>query len=475
MNPSPLSTKHDRIALGYLVITGLFFLIAGSISLFIRLQHLAPRFEVLSAVGYNSAYTFHGALMMFVFAMPIIPSVFGNLWIPGNTGKDDLHFPRLSLWALIAYIGGVLFLILGMGANRIHSGWSLYAASQVDISNPVIALVLTAFCLMHFSALLVSLNFFMTLRSTALLSRLDLKMPIFSWTMYITSIAVLLTAPLSVLTALFLIMRQTLPGLTHELANSAASHLYTGLYTYYSHPSVYLIILPALGLLSEVLGISETSVKLTRGVKNCLSVIGLMAVVKLALVVTAMILPKERALIDSLATGLMILLALPMSVLLGIWARSLFIKKSAWSVPTLYAFSALVLLTIGTLTGIKTGVTLSTNPLNHTIYLVAHFHSVLVGGPFMATLAGLYFWIEPLPLRFVRAAKASWLFIFTGYFFTFLPMFIVGEKLGRRSPYTPPAYASSSALSMTGAVLMAIGLLVSLYVFLRSFKAMKKI
>ena len=456
------TTDHKRIGLMYLVVTSAFLALGGLFALVLRLEHLTPTHTIVDPMAYNRLFTLHGVVMIFLFLVPAIPSAFGNFLVPIMIGAKDVAFPRLNLLSFYVYIAGAILLLWGMLANGLDTGWTFYTPYSVHSPTAVIPAVCGIF-VVGVSSILTGLNFIVTVHVLRKDGLGFMQMPLFVWAIYATGIIQVLATPV-------LGMSLGLVGLDHALdwgvfdpARGGDPLLFQHLFWFYSHPAVYIMILPALGVITElVCTFSRKNPKSYKAIAY--SSIGIAGVGFLTwghhLFVAGL------SVFDAGAFGILsMLVAVFSAIKVFTWVGTLKGGSIVLSAPMIYVFSFMFLFVFGGMTGVAFS-TMSLDVHWHdTYFVVAHFHFIMVGGAMTAWLGGLHYWWPKMTGRLLseRGSKLAALLVFGGFFGTFFPQFLLGNGGMPRRYYNYPAkFQVLHVISTAFAFVLASGLVLAL-------------
>ena len=466
-----LTTDHKRIALLYLLLITFFFFIGGFFALLIRLELLTPAGDLVQADTYNKLFTMHGQVMVFFFLIPAIPAVLGNFLIPIMIGAKDLAFPRINLfsWYLLV-IGGLLMMytILTGGAD---TGWTFYPPFSTAFAKSQVVTAALSIFVAGFSSILTGLNFIVTIHRMRAPGMTWSRLPLFVWANYATSIIQVLGTPVLAITLMLVALDRLFDFGIFDPQRGGDPLLFQHLFWFYSHPAVYIMILPGMGVVSEV--VSCFSRKRIFGYK--FMALALIAIAVLGFLVWAHHMfvagiSLYAALVFSL---LSYLVAVPSAIKVFNWTATMYKGSISYATPMLYAFGFIGLFTMGGLTGLFLAALGVDVHVTDTYFVIAHFHYIMVGGMVMAYIGGLHFWWPKISGRMYPEAwgKLAALIIFVGFNLTFFPQFVLGYLgMPRRYWQYSPEFQVLNVLSTAGATILAVGYVLPMVYFLWSMR-----
>jgi len=461
------SVDHKRIAILYAISITAFFFIGGAAATLIRLELLTPAGDLVSADTYNKLFTMHGVIMVWFFLIPSIPSTLGNFLVPLMIGARDLAFPRLNLASWYLYVLGGLFTVAALVAGGVDTGWTFYTPFSTMFSNSHVIAAAAGVFVVGFSSILTGVNFIVTIHKMRAPGLTWFRLPLFVWTMYATSIIFVLATPVLAMT-LFLISIERFFGVgIFDPALGGDPLLFQHLFWFYSHPAVYVMILPAMGVASEII---------TCFARNRVFAYRSMAYAILAIAIIGFLVWGHHMFVSgqSIYAGtvfsiLSFLVAVPSAIKVFNWTATLYKGSISFDAPMLYALGFVGLFTIGGMTGLFLASLALDVHMHDTYFVIAHFHYIMVGGAVMAFLGGIHFWWPKITGRLYSDgwARFAAILIFFGFNLTFFPQFILGYLgMPRRYHEYPPEFQVLNVLSSAGASILAVGYLLPLgYLF----------
>jgi len=455
-----LTTDHKRIALLYLASVTFFFFIGGFFAMMIRLHLMTPQGYLLSADTYNRMFTMHGVAMIFFFLIPSIPAVLGNFLIPLMVGAKDLAFPKINLLSWYIYVLGAAFTLYSMINGGLDTGWTFYTPLSTIYSNSAVAPAVVGVFIVGFSSILTGLNFLVTIHTMRAPGMTWFRLPLFVWTHYATAVVMILGTPVVAITLGLAAMERVFGLGFFNPAMGGDPILFQHLFWFYSHPAVYIMILPSMGVISEL--IPTFSRKKLFGYSFVAAASLAIAVIGFLVWAHHMFLTGQSTYAAIAFSFLTFLVAVPSAIKTFNWVATMYGGSISFDTPMLYAFGFLGLFLIGGLTGLFLGALGADIHIHDTYFVVAHFHYIMVGGAVMGYLGGLHFW---WPKMFGRMypewlARAAAIILFIGFNLTFFPQFILGYMgMPRRYHVYPPEFQVYNVMSTAGASILAIGYL----------------
>jgi len=456
-----LTRDHKRIALLYLAGVTFFFFIGGAFAVLIRLELATPAGDLVSDETYNKLFTMHGVMMVFFFLIPAIPAVLGNFLVPIMIGAKDLAFPKVNLASWYIYMLGGLFTLYALVSGGVDTGWTFYTPfSTVSSTTNVIPTALGIF-ITGFSSILTGLNFIVTIHRMRAPGMTWSRLPLFLWSMYATSLINVLGTPVLAITLLLVAAERVFRFGFFDPALGGDPVLFQHLFWFYSHPAVYVMVLPAMGVVSELVA---------AGCRKPVFGYSFVAVASLSIAVLGFLVWGHHMFVAGVSVYsalifsiLSFLVAIPSAIKVFNWTATMYRGSVSWETPMLYAYGFIGLFTIGGLTGLFLAAVGLDVHVTDTYFIIAHFHYIMVGGTIMAYLGGLHFWWPKLSGRLYNEglAKLSAGIIFAGFNLTFFPQFVLGYLgMPRRYHAYPPEFQVLNVLSSAGASILGLGYLI---------------
>ena len=453
-----LTRDHKRIAMLYLISITFFFMMGGLFAAGIRLELLTPKGDIWTADTYNKLFSMHGVIMVFFFLVPSIPATLGNFLMPIMVGTKDLAFPRINLLSWYLYvIGGVIALVvLAMGG--IDTGWTFYTPYSSFASNTNVTLAIVGVFVAGFSSILTGFNFIVTVHRMRAPGMTWFRLPLFVWAQYATSLVMILGTPVVAITLTLVAAERTLHLGIFDPKIGGDPVLFQHLFWFYSHPAVYIMILPGMGVISEL--VAAMSRKQVFGYS-------FVAASSLAIAILGFLVWGHHLFVSSqsIYAGMVfsiitMLVAVPSAVKTFNWAATMYKGSVSWESPTFWVIGFMGLFLIGGLTGLYLATMGLDIALHDTYFVVAHFHYIMVGGAIMAFMGGLHFWWPKMTGRMYNEslAKFAAILVFVGFNFTFFPQFILGYLgMPRRYYAYPEEFQVWNVLSSAGASVLGMG------------------
>ncbi|MSO49024.1 MAG: cytochrome c oxidase subunit I [Acidobacteria bacterium] len=467
-----LTKDHKRIAILYLISITVFFMIGGLFAAGIRAELLTPAGDLFTADLYNKVFTLHGVVMIFFFLIPSIPATLGNFLVPIMCGAKDLAFPRINLLSWYLYLIGAMLTLGAVFMGGVDTGWTFYTPYSSMASNTNVTLAALGVFIAGFSSILTGFNFIVTVHRMRAPGLTWFRMPLFLWAMYATSLVMILGTPVVAITILLVGAERALGFAIFDPRVGGDPVLFQHLFWFYSHPAVYIMILPGMGVISEL--VAAVSRKQIFGYS-------VVAYSSLAIAIIGFLVWGHHMFVSSqsIYAGLVfsiitMIVAVPSAVKTFNWAATMYKGSITWESPTYWVIGFIGLFLVGGLTGLFLGAMGLDVHLHDTYFVVAHFHYIMVGGGVMGFLGGIHFWWPKMTGRTYpeTAGKIAAILVFVGFNLTFFPQFVVGYLgMPRRYHAYPEEFQILNVMSTGGATVLGIGyLLIVTYLVASLFK-----
>ncbi|HZF10826.1 MAG TPA: cytochrome c oxidase subunit I [Thermoanaerobaculia bacterium] len=470
-----LTRDHKRIAILYLISVTTFFFLGGFFALLIRLELLTPEGDLVGPDTYNKLFTMHGIVMVFFFLIPAIPAVLGNFLVPLMIGAKDLAFPKINLGSWYVYNLGAAFTLWSIVHGGVDTGWTFYTPFSTTYSNTYVISAALGIFITGFSSIMTGLNFIVTIHRLRAPGMTWFRMPLFLWSMYATSLIMVLGTPVIAITLVMVAAERVLHLGLFDPAYGGDPILFQHLFWFYSHPAVYIMILPAMGIESEL--IAAFARRQVVGYKVVAFASVAIAVLGFLVWGHHMFVTGQSMYAATVFSVLSMVVAIPSAVKVFNWTATLYEGSISWSTPMLYALGFIGLFTIGGLTGVMLATLGFDVHVHDTYFIVAHFHYIMVGGTIMAYLGGMHYWWPKITGRLYPQflSRLAALLIFVGFNLTFFPQFILGYLgMPRRYWSYPPEFQVLNVLSTAGASILGVGYVIPMCYFLWSMRYGKK-
>ena len=452
------TVDHKRIGIMYLIVLAVVFLIAGIFALLVRTELFTKGQTIMGADQYNFTFTMHGVMMTFLFLVPATPAILGNFVLPLHLGAKDVAFPRLNLASWYVYLAGAALVILALTVGRLDTGWTFYTPYSLRTNGSVIFMTMAVF-VTGFSSIFTGINFIVTIHKMRAPGMTWNRLPLFVWAMYAVSLVQVLATPVIGITMILLLAERLLGIGIFDPALGGDPVLFQHFFWFYSHPAVYIMILPAFGIISELIAtFSRQRVYGYRAIA-----LSSVAIALLGFLVWGhhMFVSGQSAISAIVFSLITYLIGIPSGIKVFNWVATMY-KGSIWlQTPMIYALMFIFLFTIGGLTGIMVGVLAVDVHLHDTYYVVGHFHYVMMGGTVIALIGGMYYWFPKIFGKMYpeRASKISALLVFVGFNIAFFTQLIMGSQGMPRRYYDYEAeFQTLHQVSTIGAFLLASGL-----------------
>jgi cytochrome c oxidase subunit 1 len=466
-----LTTDHKRIALLYLASITFFFFVGGFFALLIRLELLTPAGDLVQADTYNKLFSMHGQVMIFFFLIPSIPAVLGNFLVPLMIGAKDLAFPRINLLSWYLYIIAGVVYVHCILTGGVDTGWTFYTPFSTAFSNTRVIEAGIAIFIAGFSSILTGLNFVVTIHRMRAPGMTWSRLPLFIWAHYATSIIQLLGTPVLAITLLLVVFERAFNLGIFDPTRGGDPLLFQHLFWFYSHPAVYIMILPAMAVESEVVACFT---------RKRIFGYNFVAMSSIAIAVFGFLVWAHHMFVAGISlysalifSILSYLVAVPSAIKVFNWTATMYKGSISFTTPMLYAFGFIGLFTMGGLTGLFLSALGIDVHVHDTYFVIAHFHYIMVGGAVMGYLGGLHFWWPKISGRIYPEGwgRLAALLVFAGFNLTFFPQFILGYMgMPRRYWQYPPEFQVLNVLSTAGSTILAVGYVLPMIYFLWSMR-----
>jgi cytochrome c oxidase subunit 1 len=456
-----LSTDHKRIGLLYFSLILLFFSVAVFFGFLMRLKLIAPGFNLMKPQMYNSIFTLHGIIQIFLVVIPAIPTIFGNFFLPIQIGARDMAFPRVNLISWWLYTSGamIVFLSLFTGGGPIDTGWTFYAPYSLRTTVNVPLAVFGVFIL-GMSSILTGVNLVTTTHRLRAPGMTWFRLPLFVWGIYATAWVQILATPVIGITLVLIMIERYFGVGVFDPAKGGDPILYQHLFWIYSHPAVYIIILPAMGVISEVIPVFAR--KRIFGYKAI--AFSSIAIASVGSLVWGhhMFVSGQSDLASVIFSLLTFLVAVPSAIKVFNWVATLYKGSIELKPPLLFALTFIFLFSIGGLTGLIQGALAVNMHLHDTYWVVGHFHYIIFGGMGFGFLAALHYWFPKMFGKMYDWKRTvwAWFILFIGFNVLYFPMLILGwEGMPRRYYDYPPQFHTLHLISTIGSWILIAGLI----------------
>ncbi len=464
------TVDHKRIGLMYLASILVFFITGGLYALLFRLELWTPNKDFLSVDQYNNFFTMHGVIMVFLVVVPGIPGALGNFVLPLQIGAKDLAFPKLNLTSLYLYWLGAILAVISLLAGHADSGWTFYAPYSLS-KNPAVMWMLTAAFLLGFSSILTGLNFIVTIHKMRAPGMTWFRMPLFIWALYATAIMQVFATPVLGITLILMLVENFFHIGIFDPALGGDPILMQHFFWFYSHPAVYIIVVPAFGIASEL--IATFSKKEIFGYKFIAFSSVAITVIGFLVWGHHMFVAGQSEVADTIFSFLTFFTAIPSAIKVFNWTTTLYKGSIELRTPMLYGLQVLFNFTIGGLTGIILAILSVDIHLHDTYFVVSHFHYVAMGTTMIAFIGGIHYWWPKMTGRMYNevVGKFASLLVFVGFNTVFFPQLIMGSQGSpRRYYHYLPDFQIFHQISTIGIIILAVGLFTALINLLMSLR-----
>ncbi len=466
-----LTTDHKRIGILYLLSILVYFAVAAVAAALMRLTLLNPTGDLVLPETYNKLFTLHGVLMVWFFLIPSIPAVLGNFVIPMMIGARDVAFPKLNLLSWYLFNIGGLCVLYAVVVGGVDTGWTFYTPYSTTYANGHVVTMIMGVFIAGFGSILTGLNFIVTIHKMRAPGLTWFRLPLFIWSLYSTSLILVLATPVLAITLLAIAVERLWGVGIFDPNLGGDPVLFQHMFWFYSHPAVYIMILPGMGVISEV--IPCFSRKRIFGYHFVAFSSIAIAVVGFSVWGHHMFVSSQSVYAAMVFSVLSFIVAVPSAIKVFNWTATLYKGSISYDTPMLYAFGFIGLFTIGGLTGLFLASIAVDVHLHDTYFVVAHFHYIMVGGMVLSFMGGLHYWWPKITGRMYPEimGRIAALVTFIGFNLTFFPQFLLGY-LGqpRRYHAYPPEFQVFHVLSTAGASILGIGYLMPLLYFVWSLK-----
>ncbi len=466
-----LTTDHKRIGLLYLWTLILFFTIGSVAAALMRLELLTPQGDLVTSETYNKLFTIHGTIMVWFFLIPSIPAVLGNFLLPLMLGARDVAFPKLNLLSWYLFIAGGALALWSLLRGGVDTGWTFYTPYSTTYANSHVISMAAGVFVAGFASILTGLNFIVTTHRMRAPGLTWFRLPLFVWSLYATSLILVLATPVLAITLALMCVERFWGVGIFDPKLGGDPILFQHLFWFYSHPAVYIMILPGMGVISEVITCFSRKRIFGYAWVACAS----MAIAVLGFLVWGhhMFVSSQSIYAGMVFSFLSFVVAVPSGIKIFNWTATLYKGSITFQTPMLYALGFIGLFTIGGLTGLFLASLAVDVHVTDTYFIVAHFHYIMVGGMVMAFMGGLHYWWPKITGRMYPEflGKLAAMTTFLGFNLTFFPQFLLGYLgMPRRYHAYPPEFQIFHVLSTAGASILGVGYALPLIYFLWSLK-----
>jgi cytochrome c oxidase subunit 1 len=466
-----LTVDHKRIAILYMISVTLFFFVGGAAAVIMRLHLLTPDGTLVQADTYNRLFTLHGVVMIFFFMIPAIPAVLGNFLVPLMLGAKDLAFPKINLASWYFFMVGGLCAVIALVAGGVDTGWTFYTPYSSTYSNTNVIWTITGAFFSGFSSIFTGLNFIVTVHKMRAPGLTWFRLPLFIWSMYATSIIQILGTPVVAIALVLVALERIFRVGIFDPALGGDPVLFQHMFWFYSHPAVYIMLLPGMAVISEIVPCMARK----RVFGYSFIAFSSLAIAVFSFLVWGhhMFVAGESTYVALVFSALSMAVAIPSAIKVFNWTATLYKGYISGATPMLYALGFIGLFTMGGLTGLWLATLGIDLHVHDTYFIIAHFHYIMVGGTVMAYLGGMHFWWPKMTGKMYPEfmGKISAFLVFIGFNLTFFPQFFLGYLgMPRRYHSYPPEMQVLNVMSSAGASILAVGYLLPLGYFIWSLR-----
>lgn len=465
------TTDHKRIAILYTASVTLFFFLGGFFALMMRLELVSPRNWLVSAETYNKLFTMHGIIMVWFFLIPSIPNTLGNFLVPMMIGAKDLAFPKINLLSWYVFMFGGAVTVYALFRGGVDTGWTFYTPFSTTYSTTYVVAAAAGIFISGFSSIMTGLNFIATVHRMRAPGLTWFRLPVFIWSIYATSLILVLATPVLAITLLMVAVERVFQVGIFDPSLGGDPVLFQHMFWFYSHPAVYIMVLPAMAVVSEIIPVFSRK-----------PICGYKAVVfsSIAIAVIGFLVWGHHMFVagtsvySAMAFSILsYFVAVPSAIKVFNWTATLYKGSVSWDTPMLYAIGFVGLFTIGGMTGLFLAALGIDVHVTDTYFVIAHFHYIMVGGTVMAFLGGVHYWWPKVSGKMYPEglARLSALIVFLGFNLTFFPQYVLGYAgMPRRYAAYPDEYQFLHIMSSAGASILGVGYVLPLCYLLWSWK-----
>jgi cytochrome c oxidase subunit 1 len=462
---------HKRIGIMYLVSVLTSFFLAGMLALVVRTELISPGQTIIDQDTYNQIFTLHGAIMIFLVIIPSVPASLGNFVLPIMLGAKDVAFPRLNLFSYYLWLIGAICAISSIFVGGVDTGWTFYVpySTRADGAMNGTIMVATSVFILGFSSIFTGLNFIVTIHRLRPPGMTWFRMPLFLWAIYSTGILQIMATPVIGITVALLAVERAFGIGIFDPALGGDPVLFQHFFWFYSHPAVYIMILPPMGIISEL--ISVHSHKHIFGYKFIAYSSVAIAIFSFLVWGHHMFVSSQSPLMNVIFSAITFSVAIPSAVKVFNWLATLYKGSISLNTPMLYALGFIFQFAIAGLTGLHLGTLATDIHLHDTYFVVAHFHYTMMGGALMAMIGGLHHWWPKMTGRMYSEnwGRIGFLLVFVGFNATFLVQFWMGSLGMPRRYWDPPeGFQVWHVISTLASYVTAVGFFVTAGYLLRS-------